>query len=97
MSAEDAIAGALDIIAENVSDDADCRAGLRKLFCKIRRYFIACGKRGGLGIFNVLRIFGACFKIPGHRILAINRGEKEEFLKVSVEVSSDAALKNTYR
>lgn len=93
LSAEDAIAGALDIIAENVSDDADCRAGLRKLFAKSGVISSRAAKEEDSVYSMYYEYSEPVSKIPGHRILAINRGEKEEFLKVSVEVSSDAALK----
>ena len=90
--AEAALAGAMDIIAEMVSDDADIRG-------KLRLYLLKNGKivtRGSSDEESVYEMYyeyeEGCAKIPGHRVLAINRGEKEGVLKVSLEALPDWPL-----
>ena len=83
---EDAIAGALDIIAENIADDADYRKKI-KSFC-FREAVIStkATKEEEKSAYDMYYDFQeGILKIPSHRILAINRGEKEEFLKVKLE------------
>ena len=64
MSAEDAIAGALDIIAENVSDDADCRAGLRKLFAKSGVISSRAAKEED-SVYSMYYEYSSLFQNPG--------------------------------
>jgi len=84
-SEEEAVAGALDIIAESVSDDAEGRKRLR--YVAMQNGFIRCvGAKEDLGVYEMYRDQREqLVKVPGHRVLAMNRGEKEEFLKVTVE------------
>ena len=103
-TAEEAIAGALDIIAENLSDDADTRKALREL----------CSRRGSLvskaadpeadTVYKLYYDFNQPIsRLLDHQILAINRGEKEDILKVTVTLPGNegpalvcrAALKPT--
>ncbi|MGN0637191.1 MAG: Tex family protein [Huintestinicola sp.] len=83
---EDAIAGACDIIAENVSDDAELRKRLRRQF-NARGSVISAGdeEKDPEGTYrNYYEFSEPVSKIAGHRILALDRGEREEKLKVSV-------------
>jgi len=91
-SIETAIAGALDIIAETVSDSADGRSKLRELFTKTGDIVSVAAKEEDSVYAMYYEYNEPVRKIPSHRILAINRGEKEEFLKVSVEVSETDAI-----
>lgn len=83
---DEAIAGALDIIAENIADDSDYRKRI-KSFC-FREAVIAskATKEEEKSAYEMYYDYSEpILKIPSHRILAINRGEKEEFLKVKLE------------
>ncbi|MBQ2755901.1 MAG: RNA-binding transcriptional accessory protein, partial [Oscillospiraceae bacterium] len=91
-SAEDAISGACDIIAENISDDAAIRSALRELFMK-RALVVSKAATEEDSVYRTYYDFSeAVSKIQSHRVLAINRGEKEEFLKVAVEIDNNEAL-----
>ena len=92
-----AIALAMDIIAGDVSDDADCREWIRNK--TVKKGSITCrpgaeGKKvidsGERSVYeNYFDFSEPVSKIPGHRVLAINRGEKEKVLSVSVEAPVD--------
>ena len=93
---EDAIQGATDIIAEIISDDAATRKKLRNFFFKHGEIVSSYIK--GKADADVQKTYGmyADFKEPvseikSHRVLALNRGEKEEFLKVSILVEDEFA------
>lgn len=89
---EDALAGAKDIIAEKISDDADIRKRMR-FVCMA--HGVLCVKAAGkdLDVYEMYADYREPLsKIANHRILAINRGEKEKFLKVSVEFDYDKAM-----
>ena len=93
-SVEDALQGASDIIAEWISDDADIRKGLRELVW--RKGWLVSAAAAKEPEDTVYRLYYD-FKSPlnramGHQVLAINRGEREEILKVSVEMDREAAL-----
>ena len=93
-SAEDALQGAGDIIAEWISDDADIRKGLRELVW--RKGYLVSSAAAKEPEDTVYRLYYD-FKSPlnramGHQVLAINRGEREEILKVSVEMDRETAL-----
>lgn len=95
-TAADAIAGAQDIIAEIVSDDAATRKKLRNFFFNHGEIVSAYAK--GKEVEDETKTYGmyADYAEPvseakSHRILALNRGEKEEFLKVSIVVNGDIA------
>ncbi|MBO5042738.1 MAG: RNA-binding transcriptional accessory protein [Clostridia bacterium] len=90
---QDALQGAMDIIAEDVSDNAEYRKKLRHLTFE---YGVLSTKATNPEADSVYTMYyeyaEAVKKLPGHRILAINRGEKEEFLKVSLSVPEDVAV-----
>ena len=91
-TAEDALQGASDIIAEDISDDAAVRKALRAQL--MRQGFLTSAAAGEED--SVYRLYydfrQPLSKLQGHQILAINRGEREGFLKVAVENDRDAAL-----
>lgn len=91
-TADDALQGASDIIAEDISDDAEIREKLRKLiFANGSLVAVAATKDD-----SVYRLYydfeEPLSRLQSHRILAINRGEKEKFLKVSVKIDSGLAM-----
>lgn len=82
---EDAIDGARDIIAEMVSDDAQGRKQLRYV-CRKHGSITATPAKDDLGVYENYRDYSEpVSKIANHRVLAINRAEKEDFLKVSLD------------
>ncbi len=87
-----AIAGASDIIAEDISDNAEYRKALRSLTFDYGVLNVTKAKDEDSVYAQYYEYSEPLKKIPGHRILAINRGEKEEYLKVSVDISSDIVL-----
>ena len=91
-TAEDALQGASDIIAEDISDDAAVRKALRAQL--MRQGFLTSAAAGEED--SVYRLYydfrQPLSKLQSHQILAINRGEREGFLKVAVENDRDAAL-----
>ena len=94
-SVEDALAGARDIIAEWVNENAKARAAIRRLF--EREAFIYSKKvkgkeEEGQKYENYFDASEEVRRIPSHRILAMFRGEKEGFLKISVSPEEDDAL-----
>ncbi|MBP3256047.1 MAG: RNA-binding transcriptional accessory protein [Clostridia bacterium] len=92
-SVEDAIAGALDIIAENISDNADYRKKIKKLIYREAVVETRAAKEDEKSNYEMYYEFNEKVnKLPSHRILAINRGEKEEFLKVKIEKPEDRVL-----
>ena len=91
-SVEEAFAGACDIIAEDVSDNAEYRKEIRAITFN---HGLLVSKQNGEedSVYNQYYDYNEKIsKIPSHRVLAINRGEKEEFLKVSLEISPDVVL-----
>ncbi len=87
-----AIAGACDIIAEDISDNAEFRKALRALTFDHGVLNVTAAKDEDSVYAQYYEYSEPLKKVPGHRVLAINRGEKEEFLKVSVEISADIVL-----
>ncbi|MCF2660622.1 Tex family protein [Pseudoflavonifractor phocaeensis] len=90
---EDALQGASDIIAEEISDDADIRKELRELY--LRRAVLVSKAAAKEPEDSVYRLYYD-FKCPvnrlqGYQVLAVNRGEREEILKVSVELDPETA------
>ena len=84
-TAEDALQGALDIIAENISDDADIRRRLRNLFTVLGIVTSTATDKEADSVYTNYYEYSEPVKtIAGHRVLAIDRGEAEKFLKVSV-------------
>ena len=88
-TAEDALKGAMDIIAENISDDADIRRRLRNLFTVLGVVSATAVDKDTDSVYTMYYEFSEPVnKIAGHRVLAIDRGEKEKFLKVSVTLDA---------
>lgn len=86
-TAEDALKGALDIIAENISDDADIRRRLRNLYSVIGTVTVSATDKNADSVYTMYYDYSEpVSKIAGHRILAIDRGEREKILKVSVSI-----------
>lgn len=90
--AAQAIAGAQDILAEQLSDSPQVRARLRDYLQKNARILTTIGTKENK-IYKMYSDYSESIgKIPSHRVLAIDRGEREEALKVSLEADSQAAL-----
>ena len=86
-TAEDALQGAMDIIAEDISDNADIRRRLRNLFTVLGIVNVKASDESAQSVYEQYYNFSQPVdKIAGHRVLAIDRGEREGFLKVSVEL-----------
>lgn len=89
LTIEDAMAGALDIIAEMVSEDKDFRDILRNDANK-NGVLVSEKRKEENNVYDMYYEFSEKIsKLPAHRILAINRGEKEKALKVSVKLSDE--------
>ena len=92
-SAEEAINGALDIIAENISDNAEYRKVIKKICYREGIIVTKATNPEEKSSYEMYYDFSEKVnRIPSHRILAINRGEKEEFLKVKIEKPEDKIL-----
>ena len=91
-TAEDALQGARDILAEQFSDDADARKKLREL--AFRTGVLESKKaRDEDSVYSMYYDFSQEVRnLPGHRILAVNRGEREEFLKVNIHMEEAASV-----
>ena len=87
---EDALAGASDIIAENISDDAELRKMLRAYFLKNGIIVSKAADENAESVYeNYYDFSEPVAKTANHRILALDRGEKEDFLKVSITAPDD--------
>ena len=96
-TAQEALAGASDIVAEQISDDASLRARLRTLLEKNGRLTSTAATEEDT-VYRLYYDFSQPIsRLQGHQILAINRGEKEEALKVSVELDRELALRTVRR
>ena len=94
---EDALAGASDIIAEMISDNADIRSRLRDLI-SAKAVLKSEAATDEDSVYRLYYDFSQSIgKLQGHQILAINRGEKEDKLKVSVGLDRELALQNVRR
>ena len=92
-TAEDAIAGAKDIIAEAISDNADYRSWIRRTTMKKGKVTSTAKDPEAESVYEMYYEFEEpAAKLAGHRILALNRGEKEKFLTVKVEAPEDDIL-----
>ena len=89
---EDAINGALDIIAENIADDADYRKKIKSLCFREAVVSSVAAKEEKSPYEMYYDYKEPILRIPSHRVLAINRGEKEEFLKVKLEKPDEKIL-----
>ena len=96
-TAEDALAGASDIVAELLSDDAELRKSLRALLARDGKL----RSEAAVEEDTVYRLYydftQSLSRMQGHQVLAINRGEKEEKLKVSVQLDRELALRTLRR
>ena len=93
-TAQEALAGAADIIAEWISDDAALRKTLRELYWK-QGVLLSCAKESEPedSVYRLYYDFSApVSKVQGHQVLAINRGEREGFLKVQAALDREHAL-----
>ena len=92
---EDAIQGALDIIAENISDNATYRKDIKKICYREGLIVTKASDEEAKSNYEMYYDYNEAIKfIPSHRILAINRGEKEEFLKVKIDKPEEKILIN---
>ncbi|MBP3599457.1 MAG: RNA-binding transcriptional accessory protein [Clostridia bacterium] len=91
-TAQDALQGAMDIIAEKISDDADVRKRMR-FVCTAHGILTVKAAVEDTGVYEMYADYSEpVSKIPDHRILAINRGEKEDILKVAIDFDKDKAM-----
>jgi len=91
-NARDALVGASDIVAEIVADSADIRRRLRELIMS-KGYLVAAAEKDQDSVYSLYYTFEKPIsRMQGHQILAINRGEKEGYLKVSVQIDRERAL-----
>ncbi len=92
-TAEDAVKGAMDIIAENVSDDPEIRKRLKNI---IRLNAVLCSKAADAETESVYKPYydysEPVRSVPGHRLLAIDRGEREGFLKASIDIEPQKCI-----
>ena len=92
-SAAEAVRGAEDIIAEMISDNADYRSWIRKTSMKKGKLISAVKDPEAESVYEMYYEFEeAVPKLAGHRVLAINRGEKEKFLTVKIEAPEDEII-----
>lgn len=97
-TAEDAIQGAMDILAEMWADDADIRRWIRKFTWDHGVLHSKAKDPEAESVYEMYYQYHEPVKrLPPHRILAINRGEREEILSVSVEVPVDRVVEELYR
>ena len=95
---EDALAGASDILAENISDDADIRKSLRLLAGAKGDAGSKAAKEDEDSVYRLYYDFRQPIsKLQSHQILALNRGEREGFLKVSLDIPRDLALDRIWK
>ena len=91
---EDAIQGALDIIAEDISDNAKYRKEIKRICYREGQVVTRASKPEEKSNYEMYYEYQEAIKfIPSHRILALNRGEKEEFLKIKLEKPEEKILK----
>ena len=93
-SAKDALDGARDIIAESISDEAGYRSWIRKHTMQKGRVTSAAKDEKAESVYEMYYDFEEpVLKLAGHRILALNRGEKEKFLTVKVEAPEEDIIR----
>ncbi len=90
--AEAAVQGAKDIIAEDISDDAAIRSNLRRLYQATAMVVSKAAKEEDSVYANYYEYSEPVAKIAGHRVLALDRGEREDFLKVSIQPDAARAV-----
>ncbi len=93
LTPEDAVQGALDIIAEDISDNSKYRKQIKRICYREATIQTKAAKPEEKSNYEMYYEYQEAIKyIPSHRILAINRGEKEDFLKVKIEKPEDKIL-----
>ncbi len=99
LTVEQAIAGARDIIAEMISDNAELRKTLRELMVNQGELKTKLDEeKEGAFTYEMYKNYSSKIKqTPHHRVLAINRGEKDDFLKVRLELNEELALNEVYK
>ncbi len=91
---EEAIAGAKDIIAESISDEADYRIWIRKITTQKGRVISAAKDEKAESVYEMYYDFEEPVnRLAGHRIQALNRGEKEKFLSVKIEAPEEDIIR----
>ncbi|MBR3325640.1 MAG: RNA-binding transcriptional accessory protein [Clostridia bacterium] len=94
-TAEDALNGAKDIIAEQISDDTEFRKYIKKVYYREGVIETTATTPENNSTYNMYYEFKEKLStLPSHRILAINRGEKEEFLKIKIDKPEDKIIYN---
>ena len=94
---EDALSGASDIVAELISDDAEIRKKLRS-FIESSAYLVSRAATEDDSVYRLYYDFKQRVdRLQGHQILAVNRGEKEGFLKAGIELDRELALQRVRR
>ncbi len=98
-SADEAMAGAKDIVAEMISDSATLRKTLREML--VKKGSVKCKlveDQENAYVYETYKDYNSPIdKMPSHRVLAINRGENEKCLKVSLDVNEELAMNAIYR
>lgn len=91
--AVDALQGAMDIIAEDIADNADIRKSLRAYMIRTGLLTTKASKPEEQTVYTMYYDFSEPInRIAGHRVLAINRGENEDMLKVSISINTEGAI-----
>ena len=94
---EDALKGALDIIAETISDNAEIRKRTRNLIWLNGLLKTVAVDKEAESVYSMYYDFAEpVSKVAGHRVLAINRGEREEFIKVNIDMDDEKVLNMIY-
>ena len=92
-TAGEAVQGAMDIIAESISDEADYRSRIRKMTFQKGKIISAAKDEKAESVYEMYYDFEEpVAKLAGHRVLALNRGEKEKFLSVKIEAPEEEIL-----
>ena len=97
-NSEEALQGAKDIIADYISNNVEIRKGLRNIINIYGFVSSVAADKKKNSVYNVYYNYKESVnKIPGHRVLAINRGEKEGFLKVSILIERERSISLIYK
>ena len=93
-SAKEALSGAMDIIAESISDEADYRSWIRKQTMQKGKIISVAKDAEAESVYEMYYEFEEPVnRLAGHRVLALNRGEKEKFLSVKIEAPQEDILR----
>ncbi len=94
LTAEDALSGAKDILAESVADEADYRIRIREMTAREGMLVSEARDEKAQSVYEMYYSYTEPVpKVAGHRVLAINRGEKEKFLTVKIEAPEEKILR----